>query len=417
MDEAAKGAAALRSGDIAAAVSHYNKAIAANKRAVNYYIKRSTAYTRLSPADHNAALQDAEIALVLAKNRQKRELIAEAQQRRGISYFHLGKYADAKQCFLWSKAFDLKSNGTAVWLAKVETKVEEDLAPSVEEFPKIDVPALPEKEKHPEGNSTAQDSQATLSEADGVSFEQESNGKPKENVDQTIPSKVRHEWFQSDDTIGVSVFVRGVPKNEASVSIEPMSLNISFPMVNGSDFQYTIDTLFADIDPQLSSYKIMSTKVEFSLRKAAPGVKWKSLGGSEVTMAEDTPRESGSLMEHSLVPNINPGAPAYPTSSKSGPKNWDKLASDLGKKSRADSKGGKAQDNGTDEDYESEGVDSADNFFKSLFAGADPDTQRAMKKSFLESNGTALSTNWEEVAKGQVETHPPDGMEAKKWGE
>ena len=38
-----------------------------------------------------------------------------------------------------------------------------------------------------------------------------------------------------------------------------------------------------------------------------------------------------------------------------------------------------------------------------------------MMKSYTESNGTALSTNWEEVSKGKVETSPPTGMEARKW--
>ena len=36
-------------------------------------------------------------------------------------------------------------------------------------------------------------------------------------------------------------------------------------------------------------------------------------------------------------------------------------------------------------------------------------------KSYTESNGTALSTNWKDVGKGHVETHPPEGMVAKKW--
>lgn len=41
--------------------------------------------------------------------------------------------------------------------------------------------------------------------------------------------------------------------------------------------------------------------------------------------------------------------------------------------------------------------------------------RRAMMKSFTESNGTSLSTNWDEVGKGKVETVPPEGVEAKKW--
>lgn len=36
-------------------------------------------------------------------------------------------------------------------------------------------------------------------------------------------------------------------------------------------------------------------------------------------------------------------------------------------------------------------------------------------KSYQESNGTTLSTNWDEVKKGKVETKPPTGQEAKKW--
>jgi len=56
-------------------------------------------------------------------------------------------------------------------------------------------------------------------------------------------------------------------------------------------------------------------------------------------------------------------------------------------------------------------------FFMKLYKNADPDTKRAMMKSYQESNGTALSTNWEEVKKGPVETKPPDGVVAKKWGE
>lgn len=58
---------------------------------------------------------------------------------------------------------------------------------------------------------------------------------------------------------------------------------------------------------------------------------------------------------------------------------------------------------------------SIDAFFQQLYADADDDTRRAMMKSYQESGGTSLSTNWSEVSKGKVETKPPSGMEAKKW--
>ena len=38
-----------------------------------------------------------------------------------------------------------------------------------------------------------------------------------------------------------------------------------------------------------------------------------------------------------------------------------------------------------------------------------------MMKSFTESNGTALSTDWDDVGRRKVETVPPEGVEPKKW--
>lgn len=80
-------------------------------------------------------------------------------------------------------------------------------------------------------------------------------------------------------------------------------------------------------------------------------------------------------------------------------KNWDQLANEM------------------DSDGEEETQNQADpmEFFKQLYKDADPDTQRAMMKSYIESNGTALSTNWEDVGRRTFETNAPNGMETKKW--
>ena len=53
--------------------------------------------------------------------------------------------------------------------------------------------------------------------------------------------------------------------------------------------------------------------------------------------------------------------------------------------------------------------------FQNIYANANDETKRAMMKSFQESNGTVLSTNWNEVGKEKVEMKPPDSMEFKKW--
>lgn len=89
----------------------------------------------------------------------------------------------------------------------------------------------------------------------------------------------------------------------------------------------------------------------------------------------------------------------YPTSSKSGPKNWDSLVA-----AADDSKeGGK------------EGDAALTDLFQTLYKDADEDTKKAMIKSYTESGGTSLSTDWNSVKKGKVEIMPPEGMEAKKY--
>ncbi|KAF3347002.1 hypothetical protein VdG2_04744 [Verticillium dahliae VDG2] len=59
--------------------------------------------------------------------------------------------------------------------------------------------------------------------------------------------------------------------------------------------------------------------------------------------------------------------------------------------------------------------ESVNDFFKTLYKGATDEQKRAMMKSFTESNGTSLSTNWDDVKTGKVETVPPEGVNVKKW--
>ena len=70
----------------------------------------------------------------------------------------------------------------------------------------------------------------------------------------------------------------------------------------------------------------------------------------------------------------------------------------------------------TSEDPNAGGDTAVNGFFQQLFANADEDTKRAMMKSYVESGGTALSTNWDEVKKEKVPVKPPQGSEWKQWG-
>lgn len=146
-----------------------------------------------------------------------------------------------------------------------------------------------------------------------------------------------------------------------------------------------LSPLYAPVDTSNSAVRALSTKVEVSLQKKFPGNQWPKLLGApdQAAMATAAPAAD-------TVPS--PSAPQAPSSRQRS--KWDSFQDDDEKKEDGD----------------------IDSFFKKLYADADDDTRRAMMKSYQESGGTALSTNWQDVSKGKVETTPPDGMEARRWG-
>lgn len=117
-----------------------------------------------------------------------------------------------------------------------------------------------------------------------------------------------------------------------------------------------------------------------------------STSGSTISASATTAQAAPVAKPTETAASTTKG-PAYPTSSKRGPTNWDSI--------------------GDDEKEEKEGDVNA--FFKEIYKDADEDTRRAMMKSYVESNGTALSTSWTEVKDKKYETMPPEGAEAKKW--
>ncbi|CAN6846411.1 unnamed protein product, partial [Brassica oleracea] len=138
------------------------------------------------------------------------------------------------------------------------------------------------------------------------------------------PSDVAHEFYQKPEEVVVTIFAKGIPKQ---------NVNVEF----GDQIMI----------PEKCRYEVLSTNVQVPLLPK-PNV--------------------ASVVSH---------RPVYPSSKPR--KDWDKLEAEVKKQS------------------------------------ADEDMRRAMKKSFAESNGTVLSTNWKEVGTKKVESTPPDGIELKKW--
>ena len=96
-----------------------------------------------------------------------------------------------------------------------------------------------------------------------------------------------------------------------------------------------------------------------------------------------------------------PPAAAPPTQRKAS-KDWAALARALDEEEAAEAPLG--------------GDAALNRLFQSIYSKADDDTRRAMQKSYVESGGTCLSTDWREVGKQTVQVTPPEGMEARPYG-
>ncbi|KAH3958160.1 hypothetical protein HBI81_215170 [Parastagonospora nodorum] len=394
MDHAKKGDAALSASQYTEAIEHFTAAIGVNPTAVKYYIGRSTAYQRAQKFPE--ALTDAEIAVVLAHKRATRELIKDAQFRRALALFFLEKYGDADFVLNIVKKLDEKEKMLPIWSMKVAAKLkdlpedDEKRKVTVKDVPDVEVPSAP----------AAAAAKPAKSETVETKKTEKSVEAPKPVVP-TPANKIKHDWYQSNDSVTVNILAKGAPKDATVIEFEKDSLSVSFPITDStSEYHFSADPLYASIEPSQSKFRVTPNKVEITLKKAAQGMKWHTLEGLDRTVEPSSDETKTAIPSHVLTSKpAQESAPAYPTSSKSGAKNWDKLATeDLDDKDDMDG-------------------DETSHFFKQLYKGATPEQQRAMMKSYQESGGTVLSTDWSNVGSKTIVPEPPEGMEAKKYGD
>lgn len=181
---------------------------------------------------------------------------------------------------------------------------------------------------------------------------------------------IRHEWFQTEQHVTVTIFAKGVTADQVEINIEEKKLAATVKVDANTD--YTIDIVLQHpVKPETSDYKILKTKVEIKLVKAT-AVRWSSLESKE----DNEERNVRTAVD------------------------WNQLEAQLKKE---------------EEEEKPEGDAALNQLFQKIYADGSDETKRAMIKSFQESGGTVLSTNWSEIGNKKTEVKPPDGMEYKTW--
>ena len=201
--------------------------------------------------------------------------------------------------------------------------------------------------------------------------QKDSNPRPQIPIADVI-SRITHDWYQTETHVVIEIRVKKLKEQQVETNFAPNSLTVFIRFAEtyaAEDTMYKlILNLSNQIVPEQSTCKILSTKVELKLKKQE-GIRWNSLEGSPAIPTSD----------------IEPDhPPTYPT--RLGGKDWNKIDTFLD----------------TELEYLKENQDAGD-VFSMIYKDADENTRKAMNKSFQESGGTVLSTNWDEISQKKTE--------------
>ncbi|KAF5564643.1 zinc-binding protein [Fusarium phyllophilum] len=112
------------------------------------------------------------------------------------------------------------------------------------------------------------------------------SGKKDGASSEEVASNVRHDFYQTPVNVIASFFLKKIDKSTAKIELQPKQLNLDLTTTDSPPKRYTAEVpLYASIDPEKSSYRVLGTKLEFVLAKS-DGTSWPVLRGDEALTGE-----------------------------------------------------------------------------------------------------------------------------------
>uniref|UniRef100_A0A7S4P9W4 Uncharacterized protein n=1 Tax=Paramoeba aestuarina TaxID=180227 RepID=A0A7S4P9W4_9EUKA len=302
--------------------------------------------------NYTEAVGDATTAITLDSS------IPIAHQRKGMACFALEEYEAAKEAFQIAE----KLNSTPqlkTWIRKCEAELEDEDEDDDEDD---------EEHKQPQQPTPAPTPTPTPTPTPIPT--------PTPTSTAPAPKKYRHDWYQSEKKITIEIFIKKVKKDQAEIEIQENELSIAIKLSEHEEFQLSLE-FFGPVNPANSKVEFLSTKIEISIEKKNAG-SWPDLEKKEVEQVKSIDTEDTG----------KPGS--------FNKKNWDAILAE-------------------EPEEKLEGDQALNKVFQDIFANGSDEQKKAMVKSFTESGGTVLSTNWQDVGSREVKGSPPKGLEMKTW--
>ncbi|CAN8061552.1 unnamed protein product [Agarophyton chilense] len=181
------------------------------------------------------------------------------------------------------------------------------------------------------------------------------------------PITTRREWYQSATYVNIDIYAKNVEKDRSTVVFEENRIHVTLARPNMDDYFFRAE-LFAPIVTSESSWSASRFKVELKLRKYRQGEVWKALDREAQVLSAQAQAGQESIRRRDQQEARQRGLTSF-------------AESEL-------------------QNYKED--DSAMSLFRTIYKDADDDMRRAMMKSYSESGGKVLSTNWDEVRKEKV---------------